>query len=93
MASIKNMVLRVQFDADTEPVEVQTVQFDYVMWDITAHKQKWPGAAEGPFLWATYIGWQACRRLKLTDAKWEDFQSTVFAVQPQEELETVDPIQ
>jgi hypothetical protein len=82
MASIKNIVLSVQLTEDSAEFEVQTATPDFIAFDITRAKQKWPGFEDAPFLWSAFLGWHACRRLGLIPpgTTWESFAATVYNV-------------
>lgn len=53
--------------SDPEPVRLQTLNPDLVLWDRTRVKHKWPKFDEAPFLWLTFLTWAAARRTGLID--------------------------
>lgn len=92
MANMKNVAFAVVMEVDGEAIEVKTIQADYIQWDITAHKHKWPDVQAAPFLWSAFTAWAAMRRQKLTDLGWDAFRDQVQSVQPVG-MDEVDPTQ
>lgn len=89
-------LLRVLVKDEAEPIEVQTINADLVLWDRSRVKHKWPKFDEAPFLWMTFLSWSAAKRLghiqpTTTYEQWEASVVDVQAVDPDEDDETGRP--
>lgn len=83
---------------DFDPLEIQTTNADLVLWDRTRYKHKWPGVADAPFLWLTFISWAAARRQgaipgDLAYERWETQVLEVEALNVGDDDETGNPTQ
>jgi len=61
MQKLSNPKTKVILD-DAAEFLVQTDNRDLVAWDMTASKQRWPQPDSAPFLWATFLAWNALKR-------------------------------
>lgn len=62
--------------ADNRELSLTITNPDMVMWDMTAHKHKWPSMSDAPMLWATFVTWRAAVRTGVYTGKWDDWSST-----------------
>lgn len=81
ITSPRLQVLRGSLDAP-EVLEVQTLNPDLIVWDMTRSKHKWPEVKDAPWLWMTFIAWAACRREGTIprDLTWEAWEASVLNV-------------
>ena len=91
--------------ADMTETDVQVWNSDYIRWDTTRARQKWPGPEDAPMLWQGFIVWSALRRTGVipADMPWEAFRDASPQITPlnddgtpvepgqTSEEETVDP--
>lgn len=54
--------------------DVQTENEDLVSWDMTRGPRKWPKGDEAPFLWLTFLAWNAGKRQHLHELAWDAFR-------------------
>lgn len=47
---------------DGATLEVQTANPDLIRYERTAAKHRWPGMADQPITWLTFLAWAALRR-------------------------------
>lgn len=98
ITSPRLQVLRGSLDAP-EILEVQTLNPDLIVWDLTAAKHKWPAVKDAPFMWMTFLAWAACRREGriASDLTWEVWRDTTLNVtnltDDEGKEEEVDPTQ
>lgn len=66
-----------------EDLELQTANPDFLAWDMTRPRHKWPILQEAPFLWLTFMAWSAARRTGAIaqDHTWERWRDEVLDVQ------------
>lgn len=89
--------------ADGRVLSVQAANPDYIRWELTAAKERWPiietdaaGNAQvrAPILYMTFLAWAALTRTGQYSGKWSDFQTTdCVQVVAAEDAEPVDPTQ
>jgi hypothetical protein len=87
----------VQFQNGTPDLEIQTLNPDLVLWDMTRVKHHWPPFQDAGFLWLTFISWAAARRTgeippDVTFESWRDTRVAAISV-VDEDNETGDPTQ
>jgi hypothetical protein len=76
---LRGGTIDVVLEDDTEHV-VRIDNRDYVRFDLTRTRQKWPSGSDAPFLFQTFLAWSAMKRAGLTRLPWEQFQDAcVFA--------------
>lgn len=56
--------------------DLQTINFDMIMFERTRDKQKprWPTMEEAKMLWLTFVSWHAAKRTGATDITWEQWE-------------------
>jgi hypothetical protein len=74
----------VLLDDGTE-FEVRIDNRDYIAWDKTAPKRKWPSGRDAPFLMTTFLAFCAATRAGLTDLRWEAFEAAAVLVEDVQE--------
>lgn len=68
---------------DDSAHEVQVINADLVLFDMTRHKHHWPDAESAPMLWMTFCAWAALRRShNIPDTTtWESFRDTTQQIE------------
>lgn len=56
--------------------DLQTINFDMIMFERTRDKQKpkWPTMEDGRMLWLTFVSWHAAKRTGATDITFEQWE-------------------
>jgi hypothetical protein len=56
--------------------ELQTINFDMIVYERTRDKQKprWPSMEDGRMLWLTFVSWHAAKRTGATAMPWEQWE-------------------
>lgn len=62
---------------DGTSFEVRISNREFVAWDMTRPKRKWPPLDEAPFLGATFMSHRAALREGKTDLSWDAWQDQV----------------
>lgn len=83
---------------DPEVLEVQTLNPDLILWDMTSARHKWPPVKDAPFMWMTFLAWAALRREARipTDLTWEVWRETTLNITnlaEDDDEQAVDPTQ
>ena len=73
--------------------EVQTRNVDLCSFDRNRTRLGWPDAKDGPFLWMTYIAWQALQRTGQIDkCSLAEFEQRCLSIE-NNDTDDVDPTQ
>jgi hypothetical protein len=56
---------------------VRITNREFIAWDMTAPKRKWPSLQDAPFLGATFLAHRAALREQLTTLTWDQWQDQV----------------
>lgn len=101
MTTLQIQRLRVHL-ADGRQLETEARNPDYIRWELTAAKERWPivqanAAGEisvpAPMLLNTFLAWASLTRTGAYDGKWAEFNEThCLHVEPIEAVD-VDPTQ
>lgn len=73
---------------------VQTENEDLVSWDMVRAPRKWPKLDDAPFLWLTFLAWNAGKRDGLHELPWDQFKTDcrqVSTADSDDEAENVGP--
>jgi hypothetical protein len=92
---LKSPRLRVLRDG-CEDLELQTTNPDFLAWDLTRARHKWPPIQDAQFLWLTFMAWAAARRTgaietTYTFETWRDDVIEVQVVKREQGADVVDP--
>lgn len=76
-----------------ETFVVRITNREFIAWDMTAPKRKWPNLSDAPFLGATFLAHRAAVRDQLTNLTWEQWQEAVDFLEnlPEDEEDQVRP--
>lgn len=70
--------------ADGRKLEAEARNPDYIRWELTAARERWPlietdaagnATVRAPILMTTFLAWAALNRTGQYEGKWEDFRS------------------
>jgi hypothetical protein len=77
--------------ADGTTFVVRITNREFIAWDMTAPKRKWPSLQDAPFLGATFLAHRAAVREGLTTLTWDQWQDQVDLLEnlPEDEDEDV----
>jgi hypothetical protein len=76
--------------ADGTTFVVRITNREFVAYDMTRAKRKWPPLSDAPFLGATFLAHRAALREGLTALSWDQWQEAVDALEnlPEDEEDT-----
>jgi hypothetical protein len=68
---------------DNDAIDVQTINADLVLAELTGRKHKWGALAESPLTYSTFLAWAALRRRRLIDpaVTFEAFSTTCASIE------------
>lgn len=101
MSTLQKQALQVHM-ADGRVLEVEAANPDYIRWELTAAKERWPiietnaaGEAQvrAPILYMTFLAWAALTRTGQYAGKWAEFSETDCESVTAGETADVDPTQ
>jgi hypothetical protein len=62
--------------------EIQTNNFDMLMYERTARKKGWPGPQEAQVEWCTFLAWHGLKREGLIDVDYDAFANECASIDP-----------
>lgn len=101
MSTLQRQALAVHM-ADGRVLEVEAANPDYIRWELTAAKERWPivsadaagqASVPAPILYMTFLAWAALTRTGQYAGKWAEFSETDCQAVVAAEEHPVDPTQ